>query len=186
MKYFLVCSFVTLAASQPLFASENIVDAVLGPKTKNYEHLEAFYQDLHRHPELSLKETRTAGKVAEEFKRLGFETLDNVGGGVVGILRNGAGPVTLVRSELDGLPVTENTRVKFQSENPGVMHACAHDFHTTALLGTAEVMVHEKDKWKGTLVFVAQPAEEVVKGAQAMVDAGLFKKIPHPDQCLAL
>lgn len=152
----------------------------------NFSHYESFYRDLHQNPELSLQEKKTAAKVAKAFKKLGLETLENVGGGVVGIFRNGTGPVTLIRSELDALPIEEGTDLPYKSQNKGVMHACGHDLHTTALLGTASAMIAQKAKWQGTLVFVAQPAEELVKGAQAMIDAGLFKKIPRPDQCVAL
>lgn len=158
------------------------VRAVIQARQDRWQEL---YQDLHRHPELAFSEKRTAAKVAAELQRLGLKTLD-IGGGVVAILENGKGPVSLVRAELDALPGTEATGLPYSSETPGVMHACGHDLHMTALIGTAEVMLAQKDKWKGTLVLVAQPAEEIVKGAQAMIDAGLFQKIPKPDHCLAL
>lgn len=153
--------------------------------TPQMTFLEAFYRDIHANPEVSQQETRTAGKVAEEFRKLGFETIDNIGGGVVGILRNGSGPVTLVRAELDALPMNEETGLPYKSKKPGVMHACGHDLHLTALIGAAAAMLKEKAKWRGTLVFVAQPAEETLKGAQAMIDAGLFKKIPKPNQFIS-
>jgi amidohydrolase len=148
--------------------------------------LEAFYKDLHRHPELGFKEKRTAGKLAAGFKSLGLKTYDDVGGGVVAVLENGAGPVTMVRSELDALPVTEATGLPYASENPGVMHACGHDLHATILLGTAEAMAKQKAAWHGTLIFVGQPAEEILGGAKRMLEAGLVKMVPKPDQIIAL
>ena len=153
----------------------------------NYKHMEAFYQDLHANPELSGEEVRTAEKVAAEMKRLGLQVMTGIGGhGVVGVLKNGDGPVTLVRAELDGLPVTEDTKVPYKSKNPGKMHACGHDFHVASILGAAYLMANNKDSWKGTLVFVAQPAEETVKGAKAMLKDGLYKKVPKPNQTIAL
>ncbi len=149
------------------------------------DYWESFYQDLHRHPEVAFKEKRTTAKVVAEFKRLGLKTFE-LGGGVVAILENGAGPVTLVRADLDALPLTEETGLPYKSETPGVMHACGHDLHTTTLIASAEVMKQEKAKWRGTLVFVAQPAEEILKGAQAMLDAGLASRIPKPDQCVSM
>ncbi len=150
-------------------------------------HLEKFYYDLHENPELSGEETRTAGKVAEEMRRLGLEVTEGIGKtGVVGVLRNGSGPTTLIRTELDALPVPEDTHVAYESKNPGKMHACGHDFHAAALMGAAYVMSHSKDQWKGTLIFLAQPAEESGNGALAMIKDGLYKKIPKPDQLLAL
>ncbi len=154
---------------------------------KNYKHLEAFYQDLHQNPELSNQEVRTAQKVAEEMRALGLEVTEKIGGhGVVGLLKNGPGPVTLIRADLDGLPVPERTGLKFSSKNSGVMHACGHDFHLAALVGAAQVMAQSKNLWKGTLIFLAQPAEEIGQGAQQMIKDGLFKKIPKPDQIIAL
>ena len=150
-------------------------------------HLESFYQDLHRNPEISGEEVRTAAKVAAEFRALGLDTKDHIGGtGVIGVLKNGEGPVTLVRAELDGLPVIENTGVAFASQTKGKMHACGHDFHETIMLGSATEMIQNKANWKGTLIFLAQPAEERIFGARAMISDDLFKKIPKPDQLLAL
>ncbi|MEZ0310966.1 MAG: M20 family metallopeptidase [Myxococcota bacterium] len=159
-----------------------VLAAVLGA---GIDYWESFYQDLHRHPEVGFKEKRTSAKVAGELKRLGLKTFE-VGGGVVAILENGAGPVTLVRSELDALPITEETGLPYKSENAGVMHACGHDLHATTLIASAEAMKQEKAKWRGTLVFVAQPAEEILKGAKSMLDAGLAGKIPKPDQCVSM
>jgi hippurate hydrolase len=162
--------------------SASSIDDIVSSRSGAWE---TFYKDVHRHPELSFKEKRTAGKIRDEFRRLGLETLD-IAGGVIGIMRNGNGPVSMVRSELDALPVQEKTSLAYKSENSGVMHACGHDVNLTALLATAEVMKGARAKWYGTLVFVAQPAEEIVKGAQAMIDAGLFRQIPNPEQVIAL
>lgn len=150
-------------------------------------HLQKFYRDLHENPELSGKETRTASKLAEEFKSLGLEVKEGIGGnGVVAILRNGNGPVTWIRAELDALPVPENTGLAFASKNKGVMHACGHDHHMASLVGTAYVLANSKNLWQGTAVFIGQPSEELGDGAKAMVKDGLLKKVPKPDTILAL
>ncbi len=150
-------------------------------------HLEKFYQDLHMHPEVAGEEKRTAAQVASELKSLGLEVIEGIGQtGLVGILKNGKGPTTVVRAELDALPIQEETQLSYQSVIPGKMHACGHDFHLMSLVGTAFVMGKMRDRWSGTVVFLAQPAEETFKGARAMIKDGLFKKIPKPDQFLAL
>ncbi|HXO29435.1 MAG TPA: amidohydrolase, partial [Thermoanaerobaculia bacterium] len=158
--------------------------------------LVAFYVDLHRNPELSMHEEKTAAKLAERLRRLGFEVTTGVGGtGVVGVLRNGAGPTVMLRTELDALPVEEKTGLPYAStvkarndaglEVP-VMHACGHDVHMTVWVGTAARMVQERARWHGTLVLIAQPAEEVVKGAKAMLADGLYSRFPKPDYVVAL
>lgn len=152
-----------------------------------HEHYRAIFEDLHRHPELSLKEERTSGVVAAELRRLGYEVIVNVGGfGVVGVLRNGAGKTIMARADMDGLPVQEETDLPYQSVVPGVMHACGHDFHVTSLLASAHVMQATRSEWSGTLVLVFQPAEEVVQGANAMIDDGLFLRFPKPDYGIGL
>ena len=146
-----------------------------------------FYQDLHKNPEMSREEKRTGEKMSAAFKDLGLEVFDKIGGhGVIGILKNGSGPTTVIRSELDGLPVTEETHLPYASQTPGKMQACGHDFHSTILLAAAQTLVNNKDAWKGTLVFLAQPAEEIAKGAKAMIADGVLKKFPKPDQFIAL
>jgi amidohydrolase len=158
--------------------------------------LQAFYIDLHRNPELSLHEEKTAAKLAERLRALGFEVATGVGGtGVVGVLRNGSGPTVMLRTELDALPVEEKTGLPYASvvrtkndlgvEVP-VMHACGHDVHMTSWVGAATEMARAKERWRGTLVFIGQPAEEVVKGAKAMLAAGLFTRFPKPDFVIAL
>jgi len=158
--------------------------------------LEKLYLHLHQNPELSLQEKNTSARMAEELRKSGFQVTENVGGyGVVGILRNGEGPVVLVRTDMDALPVTEETGLPYASHiratdingnEVGVMHACGHDLHMTIWTGTSRVLSKLKKSWKGTLVFIGQPAEEMGLGAKAMIDAGLFDLIPRPDYNLAL
>ncbi len=161
-----------------------------------FETLDKLYKHLHSHPELSLHEEKTAARMAQEMKDLGFEVTEKVGGtGVVAVLKNGKGPTILVRTDMDALPVTEvtglpyaskvKTRDKYDNE-VGVMHACGHDIHMTVWIGTARVLADMKDQWSGTLVFIAQPAEEIGGGAKAMLKDGLFEKFPKPDYALAL
>lgn len=160
-----------------------------------YPSLEVLYKDIHAHPELAFQEVRTAAKLAEEMRKLGFEVTEKVGGtGVVAIYRNGAGPTVLVRTELDALPMEEKTglpyaskaKTQFNGRETFVAHSCGHDVHMASWVGTARTLLAMKDQWKGTLMFVAQPAEETVSGAKAMIDDGLFKRFPKPDYALAL
>jgi len=152
------------------------------------------YRDLHSHPELSFQETRTAGVVADRLRSLGVETTTGVGGtGVVGVLRNGAGPTVLLRADMDALPVLERTGLEYAStaravdrdghEVP-VAHACGHDVHVACLLGAVEALLARRDTWSGTVLAVFQPAEEVGGGAQAMIDDGLFERFGRPDVVL--
>jgi hippurate hydrolase len=153
-----------------------------------------FYRDLHEHPELSLQEHRTAQRVSGALRPLGFDVTEQVGGtGVVGVLRNGAGPVVLVRADIDALPVAEQTGLPYASTERAtdadgrevpVMHACGHDMHTTCLLGAATLLARATGTWSGTLLLVFQPAEELGRGARDMVDDGLFRRFPEPDVVL--
>lgn len=162
----------------------------------DYAKLEALYLDLHRNPELSFRETRTAARMADELAALGFTVTRDFGGtGVVARLDNGSGPTVLVRADMDALPVPEQTGLPYASvvtgmsidgEEKPVMHACGHDVHMTVLIGTAMRLVREQANWRGTLIMIAQPAEERGAGAKAMLDAGLFTKFPRPDYNLAL
>ncbi len=162
----------------------------------NYPHLEALYKDIHSHPELSLQEVRTAGRLAKELREAGFEVTEKVGGtGIVGVLKNGDGPTVLIRTDMDALPVVEQTGLPYAStvrardrsgREVGVMHACGHDMHMACFVGVARVLAAMKDRWHGTVVMIGQPAEEIGAGARHMLDAGLFKKFPRPDYCLAL
>jgi amidohydrolase len=162
-------------------------------------HLEDFlglYKHLHTHPELSFQEHETAKRMAAELKQAGTQVTAGVGKlGIVGILKNGAGPVVLVRTDMDALPVVEETGLPYASKaqaadkagrSVGVMHACGHDVHMTCFIGTANWLAEHKDRWSGTVVFVAQPAEEVVGGARGMLDDGLYSRFPKPDFALAL
>jgi hippurate hydrolase len=161
-----------------------------------YPRLQALYQRLHSYPELSLQEALTASRLAHELDGTGFTVTRNFGGyGVVAILRNGPGQTVLVRTEMDALPVEEKTGLPYASKVRGrdrrgndvwVMHACGHDIHMTCWVGTARVLAALKDRWHGTLMFIAQPAEEIGLGADRMLEAGLFKKFPRPNCCLAL
>ena len=163
---------------------------------KEAPDLEKLYKQLHTNPELSLQEVRTAARMADELTKLGFEVTTKFGAtGVVGVLKNGKGPTVLVRTDMDALPVTERTGLAYASKvrtrnkdgiEVGVMHACGHDMHMTCWVGTARTLVALKNRWKGTLVFIGQPAEEIGTGARLMLEAGLYKKFPKPDYCIAL
>jgi amidohydrolase len=157
--------------------------------------LAALYRDLHQHPELSLAETRTAGLIAERLRADGYAVTEGVGGtGVVGVLRNGPGPVVMLRADIDALPVQENTALPYASEvraidhegrEVPVMHACGHDMHAVCLLGAATLLADRASAWTGTLLTVFQPAEELGRGARAMVADGLFERFPAPEVVLA-
>ncbi len=166
------------------------------PVGADYAHLETLYHHLHQHPELSFREANTAARIAAELHEAGAEVSTGIGGhGVVGVLRNGPGSTLLVRTDLDALPVAEQTGVPYASRarmtndagvEVSVMHACGHDIHMTSLVGTARLLGKLKERWKGTVVFIAQPAEERGAGARAMLKDGLFTRFPRPDYCLAL
>jgi hippurate hydrolase len=157
--------------------------------------LEELFLDFHRNPELSYMETRTAGIIAAQLRETGAEVTEGVGGtGVVGIMRNGEGPTVLVRADMDGLPVAEDSghdyastarQVGIDGVEAPVMHACGHDVHITALIGAARQLARLRDSWNGTIVFIAQPAEERIGGARAMMDDGLYERFPKPDYALA-
>jgi len=161
-----------------------------------YPDLEALYIDLHRTPELSLQEEKTAAKMAARLRDLGFAVTERIGGhGVVGVLRNGDGPTVMLRTDLDGLPIEEKTGLEFRSlatgvgpdgETVPVMHACGHDVHMTAWIGAATLLAGARDLWRGTLMMVGQPAEEIGQGAGAMLDDGLFSRFPKPDYAFAI
>ena len=148
------------------------------------------YRDLHANPELSFQEFRTSAKLAAEAKRLGFAVTEKVGQtGVVAVMKNGPGPVVMIRADMDGLPVIEQTGLPYASKvkgvsksgvETGVMHACGHDTHMAAWIGTARQLVANKDKWSGTLVMILQPAEEIGSGARAMLADGLYTRFPKP------
>ncbi len=157
--------------------------------------LMALYRDIHANPELSMQEVRTPAKLAAEMRKLGFDVTEHVGKtGVVAVMKNGSGPVLLIRADMDALPVKEQTGLPFASTVMGklpdgtptpVMHACGHDTHIATWLGTGRRLAAMKDQWSGTVVMVLQPGEELVMGAQAMLDDGLFTRFPKPDYLVA-
>ncbi len=156
----------------------------------------ALYLDLHQNPELSSHETQTAAKLSARLRDLGYTVTEHVGGtGIVGILKNGAGPTVMLRTELDALPVEEKTGLSYAStvrtkddagRDVGVMHACGHDLHMASLFGTAAIMARSKDRWNGTLILIGQPAEETISGAKRMIEDGFMTRFPRPDVALAL
>lgn len=182
--------------TMPQAGAADARDDLRGRVAAEYGTLETFYRDLHAHPELSFHEEKTAAKVAAELRKAGVETTTGVGGhGVVGVLRNGRGRTILIRTDLDALPVKEQTGLPYASQvrttndagmEVDVMHACGHDVHMTSFVGTARLLSQMKDRWQGTLVFLGQPAEERGKGARQMLADGLFQRFPKPDLCLAL
>ena len=159
------------------------------------QHLAALFEHFHRHPELSFQEVRTAARLAQELRAVGVEVTEGVGGtGVVGTIRNGEGPTVLVRADMDGLPLAEDTglahasqarQVDLQGVERPVMHACGHDVHMTALVGTAKRLMEARGRWAGTVVLIGQPAEERIGGAKAMLADGLYERFGVPDVALA-
>lgn len=183
----------TPAAGDPVAARTTFINAKIAAELPQWE---ALYKYLHSHPELSTQEAQTSARMAKEMRDSGYDVTAGVGGhGIVAVLKNGPGPTVLIRTDLDALPVTENTGLPYASRvrvrnkagvETGVMHACGHDIHMTCWLGTARTLAANKDKWAGTLVFLGQPAEETGSGARLMLEDGLFKRFPKPDYCLAL
>jgi hippurate hydrolase len=186
-KFLLLAPFAAVAFAQTPTSKE--VETV-------YPDAHALYLDLHQNPELSAHETQTAAKLAERLRSAGYDVTEHVGGtGVVAILKNGAGPTIMLRTELDALPVEEKTGLAYASKvhakddaghDVPVMHACGHDLHMASLLGAAEIMAHSKTTWHGTLMLIGQPAEETIGGAKAMIGDGLFTRFPKPDVAVAL
>jgi amidohydrolase len=161
-----------------------------------YPDIERLYTDLHQNPELSLLEEKTAAKLAERMKKLGYQVTTKVGGtGVVAILKNGAGPTLLIRTDMDALPVLEQTGLPYASKVTQkdavtgdvvpVMHACGHDVHMASWIGTATLLTRHRDLWSGTVMFIGQPAEERIRGAKAMLADGLYTRFGKPDVALA-
>jgi amidohydrolase len=163
---------------------------------KHVSELVELYRQLHQQPELSSQEEKTAARLAAIWKQAGIEVHTGVGGhGIVGILKNGPGPTLMLRTDLDALPVVENTGLAYASQvkvkakdgtTIGVMHACGHDIHMTNLTGVAQFLASHKSAWSGTVMFIGQPAEETGKGARGMLDDGLFKRFRQPDMALAM
>jgi amidohydrolase len=180
---------ITLWAAEPWRAPSTQIDAV-------YPQVESLYLDLHRNPELSYHEEKTAAKIADQLRKLGYDVTTGFGGtGVVGVFKNGSGPVVMLRAELDALPVPEKTGLAYAShvtthDDRGVevpvMHACGHDLHMAIGIGTAALLAQNKDRWHGTFIYVGQPAEERIGGAKAMMKEGLFTRFPKPDFVFAV
>jgi hippurate hydrolase len=178
-------------------ALERLIAPALPTLVETYKH-------LHAHPELSHYEEKTAALLAEQLRTLGYEVATGIGKyekpqwkghGVVGILRNGAGPTVLVRADMDALPLEEKTALPYASkakaktdagQDVGVMHACGHDIHVATLIGTAQLLAQTKDRWQGTVMLVGQPAEETIDGAKAMLADGLYERFGRPDFAVAL
>jgi amidohydrolase len=186
-----IASWLTVSLVAPLAAQE--------PKVWVDEHLTELvelYRHFHQHPELSFQEAETSERLAEELRAVGAEVTAPIAKtGVVAILANGPGPRIMLRTDLDALPVTEETGLVYASkaktkgekgQEIGVMHACGHDIHITNLIGVARYLAANKERWSGTVIFIGQPAEEMGQGARAMLADGLFEKFPKPDMALAL
>ncbi len=196
MKKFSALLLALLVPALHAAPAAGLHEVVAGKIDADYASLNALYQDLHRHPELSLMEEHTAARIAAELRAAGFAVTEHFGGtGVVGVLKNGSGPTLMIRTELDALPVAEETGLPYASKvrvtdlsghDVPVMHACGHDLHMTVFTGTARLLAGLRDKWHGTLIMIGQPAEERVIGARAMLSAGLFTKFPRPDFVIAL
>jgi len=187
-RFLLLAAAMTLPSPASAAALSDAIQA-------DMPQLMKLYRDLHEHPELSMQEVRTPALIAPEMKKLGFQVTEHVGKtGVVAVMKNGPGPVLLIRADMDALPVKEQTGLPFASTVVGktldgvdspVMHACGHDTHITTYLATARRLAAMKDQWSGTLVMVLQPGEELGLGAKAMLDDGLYTRFPKPDVLLA-
>ncbi|AKC87078.1 peptidase M20 [Pseudoxanthomonas suwonensis] len=187
---------VTVAAVLLLCCSPARASSLGDAVAADYPYLDALFRHLHANPELSMQETGTSDRLARELEQLGYSVTRGIGNtGLVGTLRNGDGPVLMIRADMDALPVEEKTALPYRStkrqvnlegvEMP-VMHACGHDMHVTTLVGVARRMAALKDQWRGTLLLVGQPAEEAGGGAKAMVADGLYARVGRPDHALAL
>ena len=193
MKRVVVCSLAVLVMVARGEAQRTALDAEIAGV---YGQSELLYRDLHQHPELSMHEQNTAATLAAALRASGYDVTTGVGKtGVVGVLKNGDGPVVMLRTELDALPVEEMTGLPFASRarakddngvDVAVMHACGHDLHMAAWVGTARVMAAAKSRWRGTLVMVGQPGEEGAGGAAAMIADGFFNRFPRPAFAIAV
>jgi hippurate hydrolase len=192
IRYAFVAALFAIAAGAGAQSRSGVASEVQSV----YASAVSLYQHLHSNPELSARETATAAKMADELKQLGFEVTTGVGGtGVVGVLKNGSGPTVMLRTELDALPVQENTGLPFASKvrvkdasgiDVPVMHACGHDLHMASWVSAAKILAGSRGTWKGTLVMIGQPAEETGAGAKAMVDDGLLTRFPRPDYAISV
>src|SRR5688572_13914019 len=186
----LLLAFATI--SNAAIPQRGVIEAEI---ERLYPQVEGLYRHFHSNPELSQREEKTGKRIAEELRKLNIQVTERVGGhGVVGVLQRGTGPTVLVRGDMDALPVKEQTGLPYastirttndQGVEVSVMHACGHDVHITCLVGVANLLTRLTN-WNGTVVFIAQPAEEFGLGAQAMLKDGLFTKFPKPNYCVAL
>jgi amidohydrolase len=194
MKHCFLCGALALLIGAHVSAQSG--SRIMTEVAAVYPQADALYRDLHQHPELSGHERQTAAKLADGLRQLGYDVTTGVGGaGVVGVLRSGPGPTVMLRTELDALPVTENTGLPYASvirtkddsgAEVGVMHACGHDVHMAAWMGTARIMANERLRWSGTLILIGQPAEELGAGAKAMIADGVLTRFPRPDYAIAV
>ncbi|HEV2567558.1 amidohydrolase [Sphingomonas sp.] len=186
----------SLIATLALLSSGAVASPLSDAIKADYDKsLNALFVDFHKNPELSYVETRTAKIMAQQLRAAGATVTEGVGGtGVVGVMKNGEGPVVLVRADMDGLPVKEASGLPYAStvrqknlegEEQPVMHACGHDVHITSLVGTARRLAAMKDQWRGTILFIVQPAEERIGGARKMLEDGLYTRFPKPQYALA-
>jgi amidohydrolase len=186
---------LVLAAAAMSVTSQSSAASLTDSIRADMPRLIALYRDIHAHPELSMQEVRTPALLAPEMRKIGFDVTEHVGKtGLVAVMKNGTGPVLLIRADMDALPVKEQTGLPFASQVVGklldgtatsVMHACGHDTHVATWLGTARRLAAMKNEWSGTVVMILQPGEELVMGARAMLDDGLFSRFPKPDYLLA-
>ncbi len=193
IKFIILLAVITGVTLQA--QNKSIIEVISRQIEMNVDHYQSLYKHLHQHPELSFQEFATSDRMAEELGKLNFQITRNFGGtGIVGIFENGDGPVIMLRTDMDALPIEEKTGLPYASkvtmkneagEEVPVMHACGHDIHMTVWVGTANTLVALKDYWKGTLIMIAQQAEEKSGGANAMIEEGLFRKFPVPDYALA-
>ena len=185
----LLCFF-----SVSIFAADQAIKIAI---EQHYDdHLEDLFIWFHQNPELSFLENKTAARLAEELRALGVDVTEGVGEtGLVGMIENGEGPLVMIRADMDGLPVLEDSglvymsrvrQVNLDGEEMPVMHACGHDMHVTSLVGTTKMLMDNRDKWSGTVMLVGQPAEEIINGAKAMLDDGLYERFGVPDYALGL
>ena len=195
IRSLMMTALLASASLTPANAQEAAAPGLRADVTAQMPSLMDLYRAMHAAPELSGNEVESAARMAREARAAGFEVTENVGGhGVVAVLRNGPGPVLLIRADMDALPVTEQTGLAFASTvhvrtaegvETGVMHACGHDTHMTAWIGAARLLAANRSRWSGTLVMVGQPAEETVGGAEAMIADGLYTRFPHPTHAIA-
>ena len=186
---------ISLCMVSAVLTSAQLPDKIRSEAARQVSYSFAFCKYLHRNPELSLKEFETSKRIADELKKAGLEVTEKFGGNnVVGILRNGTGPSILIRTDMDALPIEEKTGLEFASDKKSVnsdgdevavMHACGHDIHMSTWLGTIRALVSLKEEWHGTLVVIAQQAEEISGGSGLAIETGLFKRFPKPDFALA-